>query len=64
MTIQQRAKKVMEEMTAELPTTPVTMMLNPFLSPFLQSVEDMEEEKILSIINMIDTKIQYVKNGE
>ena len=62
MTIQERAFQTVEELTSLVPPQ-IMLIVRPFLNQFQLSFEKMDENEIINVLDMIQLKIDYVRNG-
>ena len=62
MTMQERAFQTVEELTSLVPPQ-IMLIVRPFLNQFQPSFEKMDEDEIIKVLDMIQTKIDYVRNG-
>ena len=62
MTMQERAFQTVEELTSLVPPQ-IMLIVRPFLNQFQPSFEKMDENEIINVLDMIQLKIDYVRNG-
>lgn len=62
MTMQERAFQTVEELTSLVPPQ-IMLIVRPFLNQFQPSFEKMDEDEIIKVLDMIQLKIDYVRNG-